>query len=166
MGCPKKGSPIIASDQLVGINFILIHQNFDEVDQCQDAANAAAQAQDNFENALFGLAHHKVMDAQTAQKEADNSNSCFVLTCQVAALLQCNAAVQAYICALCNSSAAVAAVAAACTNLYAAVQADSLVVIHFFAAICTIHKIIPFLFLDCFYINIALFSCQYKYIIL
>ena len=130
------------SDQRIGVDFVFVDQDLDEVDQCKDAAETAAERQNDLEDTLLVLAHNEVVDADTAEEEADNSHQRLVLTGKVAGscLLQRNAAIQADVGARLDFLAAVRAEFIARTGGNAAFQADRLAVVHKFTAILAIHN--------------------------
>lgn len=72
------------SDELVGVNFVLVGADFDEVDQSQNAAQTEAQAQNDLQNALLGFAHHEVVNTKTTQQQANNNHCGLILASQIA----------------------------------------------------------------------------------
>lgn len=71
---------IFCSENRFFVDGIAVKRNADEIDQSEDAADAAEQrCQENPGDAALRLAHHKIVDAQSSQKKADEKNDAFVL---------------------------------------------------------------------------------------
>ena len=132
----------LLSDQLVRVDNIFIGKDFNEIDQGKDIADAYAKAHNDFENALFGFAHHKVVNPDAAQEKANQSHSDFILTVEIVTVycfFQGYTAVDANFGVFSNLSAAIGTESAAFTDFDSAAQADCLIIVHLDATVSTIH---------------------------
>ena len=122
--------------------YVLVGQDLDEIDQSQNTANTAEKRQNDSDDTFLLLAHHEVVNTETAQEEAQQSHGHLVLTIQIVSSLARDlaAARQAYLGILVNGSAAIRAEGVTLLHGNAALQTDSLIVIHGFATILTEHK--------------------------
>jgi len=128
-------------DEFFGVDLVLIHEDLDEVDEGQNGADAEAAAHNDFEDALLGLAHHEVVDAEAAQEEADEGHGDLILAAQIAgsgSLLGADAAVQADVCTGRQFLAAVVAESGAHTDLHAALHTNFLIFVDLNAAVFAI----------------------------
>ena len=132
-------------DELGGVDNVLADQDLDEVDQSEDAADAADEGHDDLEDTLLVLAHDEVVNTETAEEEADESDHQLVLAAELTldtdgrGLLDGNAAAEADGCIGSNGITAILAESIAVAGLDAAIQADGLIFVHFFTAIFAKH---------------------------
>lgn len=128
-------------DQFVGIDFVFIGGDSDEIDQSEDAADTEAEAHDDLEDTFFGFTHHKIVNANTTEEEADDDHGDFVFAGEVTtSFFERHATFHADIGRLADLLTAVGTERMASPNFHTALEAHGLVVTDAFAAICTIHS--------------------------
>ena len=136
------------SDELGGIYNVLVHQDFDQIDQCKNGTDAAQEGHDDLEDTLLGLAHNKVVDTEVTNEETNESDNPLALASEGVIgiekiLFNCNPAADADSCIGINGLAAILAESVAVAGFNATVQANGLIVIHFLTAVFAEHKYLP-----------------------
>ena len=127
------------------IDYVLVGQDLDEIDQSQDAADTAEQEENDLNDTSLLLAHHEVVNTDAAQEEAQQRHGHLVLTVQIvgcSSLLVYDLATagQANLSILVNGSAAICAERVTLFYRNATLQTNRLIVVQGFATILTEHK--------------------------